>query len=173
MIVGLLGRRGRRQTANRGAGSGMPVEFLLRRDRTLRFRRGGRVYGTDGRIGRLERVVVDEAAGAIRELAIRPDGVRRAVLVPVELVAMTAGGKVFLGESRERFAARAAGAPTFDKRRFAAANLRELVTNGGRNAPREPRRAVFRAGRDFVETPSVAPPSCVERSPVAALEAVG
>lgn len=149
---------------------GIPAVFLLRRDRTLRYRRGGTVHATDGRVGVLERVVVDEAAGAIVELVVRLLGSRRAVVVPADLVAMTANGRVFLRESRERFAERVATAAIFDKRGYAAANLRALVTNGGRMGQADPRRGVLRAGRDFVETPGVVPRGRGERRTIAQLE---
>ena len=148
--VPLFGRR--RNVLARVAQSAVPTQFLLRRDRTLRFRRGGSVYATDGRVGDLRQIVVDEAEGALVALAVRPAGARAAVLVSAELVAMTAKGGVFLRENREQFAARIAGAPTYEKRRFAAANLRAVVTNGGRTGQAEPRRGILRAGRDFAET---------------------
>jgi len=163
-------RRRRVEPAPGDPTPGIPAEFLLRRDRTLRYRRRGRVYATDGRVGVLERVVVDEAAGAIVALVIRPMGTRRAVVVPADVVAMTANGGVFLRESRDRFAERVAASAAFDKRRYAAANLRTLVTNGGRTGQTDPRRGVVRAGRDFVETPRVVPRGPGERRSIAVLE---
>ncbi|HUG60853.1 MAG TPA: hypothetical protein VMP03_03355, partial [Methylomirabilota bacterium] len=46
--------------APNGAGA-IPAELLLRRDRNIRYERGGAVYATDGRLGYLRQVVVDEA----------------------------------------------------------------------------------------------------------------
>ena len=172
MNLRVFGRRSKDQPAS-GPMPAVPTPFLLRRDKTLRFRRGGAVYCTDGRVGTLERIVVDEAAGAITELAVRPVGGRRAVVVPTDLVAMTADGGVFLRENRERFAERIAASPAFDRRRFTAANRRTLVTNGGRTGQVDPRRGVVRAGRDFVETPTVVPPTPGERRSVPVLEAIG
>jgi hypothetical protein len=38
-------------------------EHLIRRSRTLRYERDGAVYATDGLVGHLQHVVVDEGAG--------------------------------------------------------------------------------------------------------------
>ena len=166
--VPLLGRR--RGLFARPVHPAVPTQFLLRRDRTLRFRRGGSVYATDGRVGILRQIVVDEAEGAIVALVVQPSESRRAVILPAELVAMTAKGGVFLRENRDQFIARIAESTTYEKRHFTAANLRAVVTNGGRTGHADPRRGIIRAGRDFAETlvvvrsprPGHRPPSAYE-----------
>ncbi len=150
---------------------GVPPEFLLQRDQTLRYKRGGSVYATDGKVGVLERVVVDEGAGAITDLVVRLHLGGRRVVVPADLVAMTAGGGVFLRESRDSFSKRAADAPGYDKRRYTRVDLRTLVMHGGRGG-RDPRRQVAIAGRNFIETPSVVPAEHLERRGITRIEAL-
>lgn len=134
----------------------IPPELLVRRDHNIRYERNGAVYATDGKVGALKRVVVDEAAGEIVELVVAVDGSDRVVLLPPDLVDKTAGSAVFLTVNRVQFAERVAGATDFDKKAFARADLKALLKRDGR-PPTNPRRTVANAGRDFVETPTVSP----------------
>lgn len=139
-------------TADVGAAS-IPAELLLRRDRNVRYERGGTVYATDGRVGVLKQVVVDEAAGAVSDLIVQVDDGARTVLLPPDLVDKTAGSAVFVSVNRVQFAERTAAAPTYDKRGFARVEAKTLLKNGAAERKNNPRRAVIQAGRDFVETP--------------------
>jgi hypothetical protein len=131
----------------------IPPELLLRRDRSVRYERNGAVYATDGRVGVLKRVVVNEAAGEVCELVIQGDD-GRAVLVPIDLVDKTAGSAVFLTANRTQFSERAANAPVFEKKQFAAADRKVLVAAAAKIAEKLPRRGVDQIGKDFVETPA-------------------
>jgi hypothetical protein len=131
----------------------IPPELLLRRDQSVRYERNGTVYATDGRVGTLRRVVVDEAAGEVVELVIQGDD-SRTVLVPIDLVDKTAGSAVFLTANRTQYAERAANAAEYDKRGFAAADRKTLLAAAGKLAEKLPRRGVAELGKDFVETPA-------------------
>ena len=134
----------------------IPPELVLRRDRNVRYERGGSVYATDGRVGVLKQVVVDEAAGEVQELIVQVDGVEpRTVLLPPDLVDKTAGSAVFLTVNRVQFAERAATATVYEKKEFARADVKALLKNGAAAKDRNPRRAVILAGRDHLETPTV------------------
>ena len=131
----------------------IPPELVLRRDRNIRYERNGTVYATDGRVGVLRQIVVDEAAGEVADLVIQVEGMDRTVLLPPDLVDKTAGSAVFVTVNRVQFAERAAGAPDFDRKAFTKVDTKLLLKNGSGARERSPRRAVIDAGRDFVETP--------------------
>jgi hypothetical protein len=144
---------------------GIPPELLLRHDHSIRYERNGAVYATDGKVGDLKKVVVDEAAGEVVELVVAVDGQDRIVLLPPDLVDKTAGSAVFLTINRVQFTERAAGAATFDKKLFTRADPKTLLKRDGRPAGTNSRRAVANVGRDFVETPTVSPLERLHRKP--------
>lgn len=146
-------KRGRVRSVE--AGPEIPPELLLRRDRSIRFERGGTVYATDGRVGTLRQVVVDERAGEVAELIVKADGSDRSIVITPDLVDKTAGSAVFITVNRVQFAERLAASPDYDKKQFARADTKVLVKQGEVARERNPRRAVIEAGVDFVETPVV------------------
>jgi hypothetical protein len=131
----------------------IPPELLLRRDQSVRYERNGAVYATDGRVGTLRKVVVNEHVGEVVELVIQGDD-GRTVLVPIELVDKTAGSAVFLTANRTQYTERAANAAEYDRRCFAAVDRKSLLAAAGKLAERLPRRGIAQAGKDFVETPA-------------------
>ena len=135
----------------------IPPELLLRRDNAIRYERNGPVYATDGKIGTLKKVVVDEEAGEVVELIIQMDGKERMVILPPESVEKSAGSALFLTINRVQFAERAAAGPEYVKQHFAKADLRSLLKREHRNGGSNPRRAVAAAGSDYVETPTASP----------------
>lgn len=135
----------------------VPPELLLRRDNAIRYERNGPVYATDGKIGTLKKVVVDEEAGEVVELIIEMDGNDRMVILPPETVDKSAGSALFLTINRVQFAERAAAGPEYVKAHFAKADLRSLLKKDQKNGSAGSRRTVASAGADFVETPTVSP----------------
>ena len=133
----------------------IPEELLNRRDNTIRYQRDGAVYATDGKVGTLKRVVVDEGAGEVSDLVILVEASNRSVLVPPDLVDKTAGSAVFLTVNRTQFTERAAGAVEFQKDGFVRADAKLLVQNAQGARERSPKRAIATTGRDFVETPAL------------------
>lgn len=131
----------------------IPPELLLRRDRSIRYERNGTVYATDGRVGVLKRVVVNEESAEVTDLVVQADD-GRTTLLPIDIVDKTAGSAVFLTSNRTQFAERAATAPEFEKKHFAAADRKVLGTIVARSAEKQPRRGIALTGRDFVETPA-------------------
>jgi PRC-barrel domain len=142
----------------------IPPELLLRRDHNIRYERNGAVYATDGKVGTLKKVVVDEAAGEVVDLAVAVDGADRTVLLPPDLVDKTAGSAVFLTINRVQFAERAGTAAEYAKKHFARADVKAVLKRDGRSDPTNPRRAVANAGKDFVETPTVSPLDRLQRT---------
>ena len=141
---------------------GIPPELLLRRDHNIRYERNGAVYATDGKVGALKKVVVNDVSGEVEDLVIAIDGEQRWVLLPPELVDKTAGSAVFLTINRIQFAERVASALEFDKKQFARVDPK-LLLKSQRSEAHNPRRAVSNAGKDFVETPNVSPLSRLQR----------
>jgi hypothetical protein len=156
--------KSRRQAA-RDETPAIPPELLLRRDHNIRYERNGAVYATDGKVGNLKKVVVDEGIGEVVELVVAIEGEERTVLLPPDLVDKTAGSAVFLTINRIQFTERAAGATAFEKKHFARADLKSLLKREGKGAATNPRRAVSDAGTDFVETPNGSPLDRLQRKP--------
>ena len=126
-------------------------EFDARNAQGLRLERGGIVYATDGRVGSLRQVVVDEHVGVVTALVVDVDKAQVSVLVPPQAVAKTGGAAVYLSGSRQQFAAWLVNAPRVSDKQVAKANLKALLRE--RHGPaHDPMRSVARAGRDFVET---------------------
>ncbi len=132
-----------------------PTEHLLREGRPFRYERGGSVYATDGLIGTVRQVVVDETSGEITALVVALAGTTRSILVPLDLVDKTAGTAVFLTIATAQFMAGAVHAPQYDKHRFTAANAKTLVRKANGGLRGDARRLVGRVGRHFVETRAV------------------
>jgi hypothetical protein len=140
-----------------GRPEAIPPELLLRRDRAIRYERGGAVYATDGRIGYLRQVVVDETAVEVVALVVEVEHSGERVFVSPDLVDKTAGAAVFLLVDHAGFAAHVAGAPPYRSDRLEKANAKAL--RGGSDGALDrarPRRAIARIERDAVVTPVVA-----------------
>lgn len=142
------------------ARTAIPPELLLRRDRSIRYERGGAVYATDGRLGYLRQVVVDEAAVEVVALVVEVERSGERVFVSPDLVDKTSGAAVFLAVDHAGFAAHVASAPPYRRDRLTKANLKTLRgVDGALDRPR-PRRSVTKAERDAVVTPVI---SVIER----------
>jgi hypothetical protein len=146
-----------RRQQRQAAADAIPPELLLRRDNAIRYERNGPVYATDGIVGLLKKVVVDEAAGEVVELAIQIEGGDRMVLVPPDVVDKSAGSALFLTINRVQFAERAAAGPEYVKSQFAKADIKSLTKRDHKADNSNPKRAVASAGSDFIETPIASP----------------
>jgi hypothetical protein len=124
----------RNGTAAEAQAASIPAELLLRRDHNIRYERNGTVYATDGRVGVLKQVVVDETSNEVAELIIKVDGSDRVVLLPPDLVDKTAGSAVFVTVNRVQFAERAAAAPLFERKEFAKVDAKALLKRSGDEA---------------------------------------
>src|SRR4051794_9936383 len=81
-----------------------PPELMLRRDSAIRYERNGPVYATDGKVGVLKKIVVDEGASEIVELIIQVEGEDRMALIPPDVVDKSSGSAIFLTINRVQFA---------------------------------------------------------------------
>lgn len=143
----------------------IPPELLLRRDHAIRYERNGAVYATDGKVGTLKRVVVDESLGEVAELVVAIDGKERTVLLTPDLVDKSAGSAIFLTVNRIQFEQRAASAPVFEKKLFEKADVKSLSKRDDATAKLASRRAISRATSDYVETPTASPLERLNRKP--------
>ena len=108
------------------ASAPLPPPVPMPEDRGVRYVRGAPVLATDGEVGTLRQVVVDEEEGAVRALVVRRDDTGVSVLVPPDLVTGSADGALLLGVDREQFHSGADHAPRHDPRMFVAADLRRI-----------------------------------------------
>lgn len=129
----------------------VPAEQLFRRGRTLRYERGGAVYATDGLVGRLRHVVVDEGAGEAIALVVQVEETGEEILLPLQAVDKTAGSAVYLTGTCKQFSDWVVRAPRYHRKRAAKANLKALLNERVRYG-KDPRRTVLQAGRNFLET---------------------
>ena len=130
-------------------------ETVLRADRAFRYERGGIIYATDGRVGTLRQVIVDQRARVVTALVVQVDRPAALVLVPPHAVAKTGGSAVFLAGTQRQFEEWLQHAPRHQPERAARVDVKSLlrsrVSDGG-----DPRQAVIDAGKDFLETGSAA-----------------
>jgi hypothetical protein len=140
-----------------GAVIDVPAEHLFRRGRRLRYERGGAVYATDGLVGHLRHVVVDEAMGEAVALVIKAQETGREILLPLQAVDKTAGRAVYLTGTTSQFSEWELQAPVYERKRAAKANLKSLLRERSRHGS-DPRRTILEAGKDFLETASAPPP---------------
>ncbi len=139
----------------------IPPELLLQRDNHVRYERNGPIYGTDGKVGTLKRVVVDESAGEVTELIVQVDGSDTLTIIPPDLVDRSAGSALFLTVNRVQFTERAASGPQYVKGHFSRADVKSILKRA--NRPATPRRAVLDGGKDFIQTPTASPLDRLQR----------
>jgi hypothetical protein len=135
----------------------IPPELLLRHDPSVRYERGGAVYATDGKVGTLKQVVVDESSCEVVDLIVAVDGGDKSILLSPDFVDKTAGSALFLTVSRTQFAERSSSAPEYVKSHFAGIDVKVLLGRKTDHAFPRPKRTVNGAGKEFVETPTVSP----------------
>lgn len=143
----------------------IPPELLLRRDHNIRYERDGAVFATDGKVGSLKKVVVDENAGEVVELVVAIDGEARNVLLTPDLVDKSAGSAIFLTINRIQFEQRAASAPVYEKKLFAKADIKALLKRDDKSRAAGSRRIISHATVDYVETPTGSPLDRLTRKP--------
>ena len=135
----------------------IPPELLVRRDNTVRYEKDGPIYATDGKVGSLRKVVVDESSGEVAEIIVAPDGSQEVIVLPADVVDRSAGAALFLTLNRVQFAERVAAGPYYVRNHFAKADLRSLMHRKDAARQLKPRRSVTNVGNDFVETPLGSP----------------
>lgn len=132
----------------------IPPELLLIRDDSVRYERNGPVYATDGKVGLLKRVVVDERIGEVVELVIQTIDGGQDVILPLDLVDRSAGSALFLSINHVQFSDRAANGQMFEKSKFAKVDIKGLLKKRKADGSASPRRTVSNAGEHFIETPA-------------------
>jgi sporulation protein YlmC with PRC-barrel domain len=135
----------------------IPPELLVRRDNTVRYVKDGPIYATDGKVGQLKKVVVDENTAEVAELIVCPDGATDFMVLPADVVDRSSGDALFITLNRVQFAERQASGPGYTRNHFAKADLKSLLRRKDGSRPMTPRRSVTNAGNDFVETPLASP----------------
>jgi len=131
----------------------IPPELLVRRDNTVRYEKDGPIYATDGKVGTLRKVVVDEASAEVSEIIVAVDGTDQAIVLPADVVDRSAGAALFISLNSVQFAERVASGPHYARNHFAKADLRALMHRKDGSRPMHARRSVTNVGQDFVETP--------------------
>ena len=134
----------------------IPPELLVRRDNTVRYEKDGPIYATDGKVGTLRKVVVDESSAEVTEIIVAVDGSDKAVVLPADVVDRSAGAALFISLNSVQFAERVSAGPGYIRGHFAKADLKALASRKG-SRPIMARRSVTNVGVDFVETPLGSP----------------
>ncbi len=116
----------------------------------LLFERNARIFASDGPVGSLRQVVIDEQTGEITMLVVTPEDSTPPILVPANLLHRSAGSAIFLSINRSQFARAAARAARFDMAGYKAARVKQAISNvGNRGASHLP--LLGSAGSDLVE----------------------
>lgn len=152
--------------AQLNAAEAIPPELLVRRDNTTRYERNGPIYATDGKVGTLKKVVVDEATAMVAELIVHAEPPGKTVVLPADLVDRSAGAALFITLNRVQFEERVSALPDYDREQFGKADVKALLSRkdaAGRIST--PRRSVTSLGADYVETPSGSPLDRLQRRP--------
>lgn len=135
----------------------IPPELLVRRDNTVRYEKDGPIYATDGKVGTLRKVVVDESSAEVSEIIIAVDGSDRFLVLPSDVVDRSSGAALFISLNSVQFTERVTNGPPYSKGHFAKADLKALMHRRGGSRPMMARRTVTNVGVDFVETPLGSP----------------
>src|SRR4029079_15279745 len=104
-----------REGAGRAAQGIAPIEYLFGpgdppaqasgpSPDAIHYERGSLIYATDGPVGTLRQIVIDEEMAEVKALVVRLAAKKESVLVPPELVAKSAGAGLLLNVTREQFA---------------------------------------------------------------------
>lgn len=141
----------------------IPPELLLVRDTSIRYERDGPIYATDGKVGVLKRVVIDESAGEVVELVAETLDSGRLVVLPLDLIDRSAGSALFLSINHVQFADRAMSGQGFDQSKFAKVDLKSFFKKRRNAAPAFGRRSIANGSEDFLETPAASPLDRLQR----------
>jgi hypothetical protein len=145
----------------------IPPELLVRRDNTVRYEKDGPIYATDGKVGSLKKVVVDESTAEVSEIIVAPDGSQEFLVLPADVVDRSSGAALFLTLNRVQFAERVAAGSNYARNHFAKADLRSLMHRKDAARQLQPRRSVTNVGNTFVETPLGSPLERLKNQPPA------
>jgi hypothetical protein len=125
----------------------------------VRYQQGTPVYATDGLVGTLRQVVIDEETAEVKALVVRLATRKESVLAPPDLVDHSEADALLLNVTRERFAKGASRSPRFEPKMFAAADLARASGVIPHVFQGDARRSLVRVSRDHVETgASLQPP---------------
>lgn len=144
----------------------IPPELLVRRDNATRYEKNGPIYATDGKVGTLKKVVVDESTAMVAELVVQAETPSKTVVLPADVVDRSAGAAIFITLNRVQFEERVTSLPEYDRGQFGKADLKALLSRkdaAGHAAT--PRRSVTSVGADYVETPSGSPLDRLQQRP--------
>lgn len=142
----------------------IPPELLVRRDNTVRYEKDGPIYATDGKVGTLKKVVVNEETAEVAEIIVCPDGSEGMIVLPADVVDRSSGAALFITLNRVQFAERQSAGPAYTRNHFAKADLKALLHRKDGSRPAVPRRSVTNVGPDFVETPLDSPLSRLKQA---------
>lgn len=156
----------KQRQAHLNAAEAIPPELLVRRDNTTRYEKNGPIYATDGRVGILKKVVVDESTAMVAELIVQAESPSKTVVLPADVVDRSTGAAIFLTLNRVQFEERVTSLPDYYRSQFGKADLKSLLTRKDASGhAATPRRSVTSLGADYVETPSGSPLDRLQQRP--------
>jgi hypothetical protein len=123
------------------------------------YQRGALVSATDGPVGTLRQVMVDEDKGEVKALVVRMADKHESVLMPPDLVDKSVGSGLLLNVTKAQFTAGASRSPRFDARMFTAADTGRVANLVSLLPRSDPRRSVVAVNGDYVETGNAVPAS--------------
>lgn len=121
-------------------------------EQAIQYERGSLIYATDGPVGTLKQIVIDEEMAEVKALVVRMTSRKESVLVPPDLVDRSVGGALQLNVTQAQFARGASRSPRFEARMFTGADTGAVSRAIPVVFRGDPRRSVVRVSRDRVET---------------------
>lgn len=120
--------------------------------RRVRYERGSLIYATDGPVGTLRQIVIDEELAEVKALVVKVTARNESILVPPDLVEQSVDGALLLNVTKAQFALGASRSPRMDTKMFSAANLKHVAAIIPLAFSGDGRRSLVSLARDRVET---------------------
>jgi hypothetical protein len=128
----------------------------------VRYARGSLVYATDGPVGTLRQIVIDEDLAEVKALVVRMAAKKESVLVPPDLVDVSADAGLLLTVTQEQFLHGASRSPRLDPKMFTRARLKQVAKVMPAVFGGDPRRSVISVSGDQVATGAFLEPASGE-----------
>ena len=128
-------------------------------ERDIRYQRGSAVYATDGPVGTLRQMVIDEDVAEVKALVIQMAERNESVLMPPELVDKCVGKTLLLNVTKAQFAKGASRSPRFDPKMFTGVDARTVAAVIPLTFRGDKQRSVVNISPETLQTSEILEPS--------------
>ena len=135
--------------------------------RDIRYQRGSAVYATDGPVGTLRQMVIDEDVAEVKALVIQMAERNESVLMPPELVDKCVGKTLLLNVTKAQFAKGASRSPRFDSKMFTGVDARTVAAVIPLTFRGDKQRSVVSISSETLQTSEILEPSLAPQTALA------